>query len=231
MKILLVENEHKIARAIKQGLEQEAYVVDLAFDGEAGFDLASTEEYDLIILDLMLPKMDGLAVCQKLRQEESVHTPILMLTAKGELDDKVQGFNLGADDYLVKPFAFVELLARVRALGRRPRSVLPTLLKAGDLSLDTVSFEVKRQQKPIALSKKEFTLLEYLMRNAGKIINKDQIMSHVWNWEANVLPNTIEVYIGYLRRKIDKPFSALPALIKTIRGFGYKLESGQVKNK
>jgi len=205
-------------------LEQEAYVVDLAFDGEQGFDLSSTEEYDLIVLDLMLPKMDGLEICRKLRQEENVQTPILMLTARGELDDKVTGLNSGADDYLVKPFAFVELLARARALTRRPKTSLKTILGVGDLSLNTQTFKVQRQKKLIHLSKKEFILLEYLMRNCGKIISKDQIMSHVWNWETDVLPNTIEVYIGYLRGKIDKPFPDQPALIKTIRGFGYKIE-------
>jgi DNA-binding response OmpR family regulator len=224
MKILVVEDERKIARAIGQGLEQESFVVDLAFDGEKGFDLAATGDYDLIILDLMLPKLDGLEVCSKLRNEENIQTPILMLTARGELEDKVSGLNSGADDYLVKPFAFVELLARVRALGRRPKAILPSSLNVGDLVLDTASFAVNRAGKKIKLSKKEFVLLEYLMRNKGKIITKDQILQHVWDWEADVLPNTIEVYIGSLRKKIDKPFSNQPALIKTVRGFGYKIE-------
>jgi len=225
MKILVVEDERKIARAIGQGLEQESFVVDLAFDGEKGFDLAATGDYDLIILDLMLPKLDGLEVCSKLRNEENIQTPILMLTARGELEDKVSGLNSGADDYLVKPFAFVELLARVRALGRRPKAILPSSLNVGDLVLDTASFAVNRAGKKIKLSKKEFVLLEYLMRNKGKIITKDQILQHVWDWEADVLPNTIEVYIGSLRKKIDKPFSNQPALIKTVRGFGYKIEA------
>jgi len=140
------------------------------------------------------------------------------------LEDKVSGLNSGADDYLVKPFAFVELLARVRALGRRPKAILPSSLNVGDLVLDTASFAVNRAGKKIKLSKKEFVLLEYLMRNKGKIITKDQILQHVWDWEADVLPNTIEVYIGSLRKKIDKPFSNQPALIKTVRGFGYKIE-------
>jgi len=229
MRVLVIEDDHKIARAIKQGLEQEAYVVDLAFDGEAGFDLASSEEFDLILLDLMLPKMNGLEVCGKLRQE-GIHTPILILTAKGEIDNKVKGFDCGADDYLVKPFSFAELLARTRALCRRPKIALSTLIKVGDLSLDTSTFEVKRRQKNIILSKKEFVLLEYLIRNAGKIVSKDQIMAHVWNWEADILPNTVEVYIGYLRKKIDQPFSNLPALIKTVRGFGYTLENKPIKS-
>ena len=223
MRILIIEDEHKIANSIKKGLEQESYVVDLAFDGEQGFDLAATEDYDVIILDLMLPKMDGMKVCKKLRKEENIHIPILMLTAKGQLDDKVNGLNTGADDYLVKPFAFAELLARIRALIRRPKSSLSSVLEANDLTLDTLTFEVKRVGKQIKLSKKEYTLLKYLLRNKDKIITKDQIINHVWNYDADILPNTVEVYIGYLRNKIDKPFKNKKPLIQTIRGFGYKI--------
>src|SRR3990167_4930375 len=215
MRLLVVEDEHKIAAALKKGLEQENYAVDLAYDGEEGYDFASTEDYAVIILDLMLPKMDGVTVCKKLR-EDNIHTPILMLTAKGELDDKVSGLNSGADDYLTKPFAFAELLARVKALTRRPKHTTQTKLKVADLTLNTNNYEVKRNAKVIQLSKKEFALLEYLMRHPNTILSKDQIIAHIWDYEADVLPNTVEVYIGYLRKK-------LPNLIHTIRGFGYKI--------
>ena len=217
VRILVVEDEHKIANSIKKGLEQESFAVDVAYDGEEGFDLASSEEYGVIILDLMLPGMDGVAICKKLRQEEN-HTPILVLTAKGELDDKVEGLNSGADDYLVKPFAFAELLARVKALARRPKDSIGTKLQASDLTLDTLTYEVKKAGKKIALSRKEFSLLEYLLRHKGKVVSKDQIIHSVWDYEADILPNTVEVFMGYLRGKIGKE------LIKTVRGFGYKIE-------
>ncbi len=220
MRVLVVEDEHKIANAIKKGLEQESWAVDLAFDGEEGFDLASTEDYDVIVLDLMLPQMGGLEICQKLRQE-NVHTPILILTAKGEIEDKVKGLNSGADDYLAKPFAFTELLARIKALTRRPKQTLDPVLKVADLSLDSLNYLVKRGEKPIKLSKTEYALLEYLMRHKNKVLTKDQIINHVWNYDADVLPNTVEVYIGYLRSKVDKSFKN--KLIHTIRGFGYKI--------
>ena len=222
MRILIVEDEVKIANSIKKGLEQERFTVDVAYDGEEGYDLASTEPYDVIVLDVMLPGMDGIAVCNKLREEE-IHTPILMLTAKGELDDKLTGLYSGADDYLVKPFAFEELVARIKALSRRPKQTTSQKLSIDDLVLDTETYEVQRNGKTIPLSKKEFTLLEYLIRHQGKTLTKDQIIQHVWNYEADVLPNTVEVYIGYLRQKIDKAFQGTKPLIKTVRGFGYKL--------
>lgn len=222
MRILVVEDEHKIANSIKKGLEQESYAVDIAYTGMDGFDLASSEDYDLIVLDILLPGMDGIEVCKKLRGQ-NIHTPILMLTAKGQLEDKVEGLNAGADDYMTKPFAFEELLARIRALVRRPRASSGTILSIEDLTLDPVSFEVKREGKQIRLSGKEFALLEYLLRHPNQILNKSQIIGHVWNYDADVLPNTVEVYIGYLRNKIDKPFSQGPTLIHTIRGFGYRL--------
>ncbi|NCO65321.1 MAG: DNA-binding response regulator [Candidatus Aquicultor secundus] len=222
MRILVVEDEHKIANSIKRGLEQETYAVDVAYDGESGFDLASTTDYDVIILDVMLPKMDGVEVCRQLRQAH-IHTPILMLTAKGQLNDKVEGLNAGADDYLVKPFAFAELLARIRALGRRPKESLGSMLSAADLSLNTLTYEVARAGRHIDLSKKEFALLEYMLRNKNRILTKDQIINHVWHYDADILPNTVEVYIGYLRNKIDKPFTDKPSLLQTVRGFGYKI--------
>jgi two-component system, OmpR family, response regulator len=217
MRILVVEDEHKIANSIKRGFEQETWATDVAYDGEEGYDMASSEDYDVIVLDLMLPKMDGMEICKKLRAEE-IHTPILMLTARGELVDRVDGLNSGADDYLVKPFAFEELLARVKALSRRPKETKNETLKVKDLSLNTNTFEVKRGVKNIELSRKEFALLEYLMRNAGKVVSKENIIAHVWDYESDILPNTVEVFIGYLREKIGGDS------IKTIRGFGYKLE-------
>lgn len=223
----MVEDEHKIAGSIKKGLEQERYAVDVAYDGPAGFDLASTESYDLIILDLMLPGMDGLAICKKLRGDGN-HTPILILTAKGLTESKVDGLDAGADDYLTKPFSFEELLARIRALLRRPRQSLSATLKVGDLSLDTSSYLVNRNGTDIKLSNKEFMLLEYLMRNANKIVNKETIIAHVWDYDADILPNTVEVYIKNLRAKIDEPFAVKLPLIKTVRGFGYLLGDREV---
>ena len=224
MRILIVEDEKKIANYLKKGLEQESFAVDVAYDGKYGYDLASSESYDLIVLDLMLPGIDGLEICRRLRDHNN-HSPILMLTARGKIEDKVTGLNTGADDYLAKPFAFEELLARIKALTRRPREALPTILKTGNLTLDTNSYEVTRSEKEITLSKKEFSLLSYLLRNKGKVVTKGQIISKVWDFDADVLPNTVEVYIGYLRNKIDKPFGKTNQLIQTVRGFGYKIEA------
>ena len=216
MKILVIEDEHKIARSIKRGFEQESWLCDTAFDGEKGYDLASTGDYDLIILDLMLPKIPGLEVCKKIRND-GLMTPILILTAKGEIDDKVKGFNLGADDYLVKPFAFEELLVRVRALVRRPEQIINSKLQISNLELDTSSKEVKQNNNIIQLSRKEYQLLEYLIKNKNRVVSKEEIISHVWDYDSDILPNTVEVFIKYLRNKIGKKY------IKTIRGFGYKL--------
>lgn len=222
MRILVVEDEHRIANSIKKGLEQEHYAVDVAYSGTDGFDLASSEDYDLIVLDLMLPGMDGLEVCRKLREEKN-HTPILILTAKGQTQDKVKGLDNGADDYLTKPFSFEELLARMRALSRRPKNSINTVLVVEDLELNTQTFEVKRSGEIIRLSSKEFTLLEYLMRNSGQTLPKQKIINHVWDYDADILPNTVEVYIRNLRRKIDLPFKSKKVLIHTLRGFGYKV--------
>ena len=217
MRILVVEDEHKIANSIKRGFEQETWATDVAYDGEEGYDMASSEDYDVIVLDLMLPKMDGLQICKKLREAE-IHTPILILTARGEIADKVGGLNMGADDYLVKPFAFEELLARVKALARRPKITNSEELTAKNLKLNTNTFEVKKNGKSIELSRKEFALLEYLMRNTGRVVSKENIIAHVWDYESDILPNTVEVFIGYLRDKIGDD------VIKTVRGFGYKVE-------
>ncbi len=222
MKILIVEDEHKIANSIKKGLEQERFTVDVAYDGVAGFDLAVSEEYDLIILDRLLPGMDGVLFCQKLR-EKKIHTPVLFLTARWQIHDKVEGLNAGAYDYLVKPFAFEELFARVKALLRRPKQTLvSSILKISDLTLDTQTFQVKRGNIEILLSQKEFMLLAYLLHHKGVVVTKSQIINHVWDYDANILPNTVEAYIKNLRNKIDKPFTGI-ALIHTVRGFGYKI--------
>lgn len=222
MKVLIIEDEHKIASAIKRGLEQAMFSVDVAYTGTDGYDLAQEETYDAIILDLMLPEMDGIQICKNLR-DKNIHTPILMLTAKSEMEDKVEGLNSGADDYLTKPFAFEELLARLQAILRRPVGMLDENLTVGKLSLNPTTFKVTRDGRDIMLSRREFSMLEYLMRNKDKVLTKDQIISHVWDYDADILPNTVEQFIGYLRGKIDKPFKKDKPLIQTIRGFGYKV--------
>jgi DNA-binding response OmpR family regulator len=222
VKVLIVEDEHKIANLIKQGLEQERFVVDVAYDGTAGYDYASSEPYDAIILDRLLPGIDGLEICQKLRKQGN-HIPILMLTAKSQVFDKVEGLNSGADDYLAKPFAFEELLARIKALARRPKTTTSNVLQVGDLSLDVDTYEAKRGKDQIILSAKEFALLAHLMRHQNKTLTKEQIINHVWSYDANILPNTVEVFIGYLRNKIDRPFKDRKNLIHTVRGFGYRI--------
>jgi DNA-binding response OmpR family regulator len=223
MRILVVEDEHKIANAIKRGLEQEKYAVDVEYDSDSGLGAALNEPYDLMIIDRMLPgSIEGLDICKKVRKA-GIHTPVLILTAKDHIRDRVAGLDAGADDYLVKPFSFEELLARIRALLRRPHETKSNTLEVADLKLDTVNYNVRRAEKPINLSAKEFALLEYMMRNSGRVLNKDMIISHVWDFDSDILPNTVEVYIGYLRNKVDKPFKG-PELIHTMRGFGYKLE-------
>lgn len=225
MRVLVIEDEHKITRALKKALEQEKYAVDVAYDGDEGYAMASTEPYDVMIIDRMLPgSYDGVSIVQSLRKEK-VHTPVLLLTALGSVRDRTDGLDSGADDYLVKPFALEELLARIRALLRRPSQQQPSVLTAGDLTLDTVSFEVTRDNKSIQLTSKEFALLEYLLRNQGRPLSKEVIISHVWDYDADILPNTVEVYIRYLRAKIDQPFST--SLIQTVRGFGYKLQASK----
>lgn len=222
MRILIVEDEQRIANTIKEGLEQERYVADVAYDGEAGYDLASTEDYDVIVLDLMLPKKNGLEICQELRRG-GVHTPILILTAKSMTKDKIVGLDAGADDYLTKPFSFAELVARLRALSRRPDKTIDEVLRVDDLTLEPRACRVERCGQKIELTLKEYTLLEYMMRNPGMVLSKDQIINNIWSYDADILPNTVEVYIKKLRSKIDKPFPQKDQLINTIRGFGYKI--------
>ena len=221
MRILIVEDDHKIANALKKGLERQSYAVDVAYDSDGGVAMATTEPYDLVILDRMLPgSTDGIGILKTMR-ESSNHTPVLLLTAKDKVLDRAEGLNAGADDYLVKPFAFVELIARVRALLRRPKEVIDNTVAYQDVTLDRDNFSAVRGDTSIELTAKEFALLEYLLSQPGRIITKDQIMQHVWNYDSDILPNTVEVYIGYLRNKLDKPFEDKPNLINTRRGFGY----------
>jgi len=222
VKILVVEDEVKIAGAIARGLRQEKFVVEIQNDGDSGLGAALGDEYDLIILDWMLPGTSGVDICQEIRKAQ-IKTPILFLTAKSQIRDRVTGLDAGADDYLIKPFSFEELLARVRALLRRPSDISGNVLRIGNLSLDTVKHEARRGKTRLKLTTTEFKLLEYLMRNSGRAMSKDKIIGHVWDFDADILPNTVEAYIGSLRRKVDKPFPGKP-LIKTLRGFGYSID-------
>ena len=222
MRILVVEDEHKIAQALKRALEQEHYAVDVSYDGTDGYAMATTEPYDAMVIDRMIPgDYDGIGIVKAAR-EQGIHTPVLLLTAMSRVEDKTTGLDSGADDYLTKPFAIEELLARVRALLRRPSRQQPNLLTIANLELDTVNKRVTRAGQDITLTAKEFSLLEYLLRNKHRPVNKDMIIQHVWDYDADILPNTVEVYIKYLRAKIDKPFDK--PLLHTLRGFGYKLE-------
>lgn len=219
MRLLVVEDEIKIARALERALRQEHYAVDLAYNGDDGLAMASSEPYDLIILDRLLPgKYDGLGIIKELRKEKN-NVPVILLTALGSTNQKTEGLDAGADDYLVKPFALEELLARIRALLRRPTAVEGDIIRVDDLTLDTATKTVRRGEREIQLTGTEFALLEYLMRMRGRPVSKATIIAHVWNFDADILPNTVEVYIRYLRRKIDGT-SARP-LIKTVRGMGY----------
>lgn len=224
MKILVIEDEHKIARFMKTGLELESWTVDLTFNGEEGLDLATSENFDVIILDLMIPKVPGVEFLKLLRNKWSIHTPVLVLTAKGAIDDKVECLDNGADDYLVKPFAFAELVSRVRALARRPKTQIQQTLSIANLKLDTLTRNVERGGAKIALSKKEYALLEYLLRFKRQVRSKDEIIQNIWSYDDDILPNTVEVYINYLREKIDKPFGSYKPIIHTVRGFGYKID-------
>ena len=218
MRILIVEDEKKVAAFIKKGLEEETYAVDVAYDGEDGLHMGVENQYDLIILDLMLPIIDGLSVLSRLR-EKKVETPILLLTAKDSVEDKVTGLNTGADDYLTKPFAFSELLARIRVLLRRGKAETKTVLQIDGLSLDLVSHKVKRNDEEIELTGKEYSLLEYFMRNQGKVLTRTMIAEHVWDYNFDTFTNVIDVYVNHLRKKIDKSYPE--KLLHTLRGVGY----------
>jgi len=220
MKILVVEDEERVAHFIQKGLKEEGHAVDVAYDGEEGEFLAEVNEYDLIILDLMLPKKNGVSVCREIR-ERGVITPVLMLTARDSIEDKVRGLDAGADDYLTKPFVFDELLARVRALLRRRSDVKTPTLKMADLELDPISRRVLRSGKQMRLTTKEYALLEYMMRNPGKVLSRTLIGEHVWDMNFDPESNVIDVYVSHLRSKVDKDHET--PLIHTMRGRGYML--------
>ena len=225
MRILIVEDEVKIAKAIGRALGAEGYAVDIEHDTDAAYAMASTEPYDILVVDRMLPGeeiQDGMLLIKRLR-DEGITTPAILLTALGSIEQKTVGLDAGADDYLTKPFAIDELLARIRALLRRPRQVEATILHCGKLSLDITAHTAHFGDDELALTTKEFALLEYLLRSQGITLSKDQIIAHVWNFDADILPNTVEVYIKYLRDKIDNKYHV--KYIKTVRGLGYKLEA------
>jgi len=222
-KILVVEDEKKVASFIKRGLEEEDFGVDVASDGEEGLSLAEGNHYDLILMDLMLPKMDGLSVVRELRAKE-ITTPVLCLTAKDTVEDIVSGLDSGSDDYLTKPFAFAELLARVRALLRRGSQDRGAELTFADLRLDPVTHKVWRSEKEIDLTAKEYALLEYFMRNPEQVLTRTMIAEHVWDYTFDSFTNIIDVYVNYLRKKIDRDFQQ--KLIHTVRGIGYVLKQG-----
>jgi DNA-binding response OmpR family regulator len=221
MHILVVEDDARIARVVEQALAEAGHRVEIAYDGLDGLERAEAGPYDLLVLDVMLPGMDGLAVARDLRRQR-VRTPILMLTARDAVADRVRGLDAGADDYLVKPFALEELLARVRALGRRAGDGADNVLEVGELRLDLERHEVVRDARPIELTAKEFDLLAYLMRNAGRVLSKDQITDHVWGYDAQATSNVVEIYVHYLRDKIDRGFAR--PLIRTVRGVGYTIK-------
>ncbi|MEU6414102.1 response regulator transcription factor [Microbispora sp. NPDC046933] len=221
MRVLVVEDERRMAAALRRGLQAEGFAVDLAHDGNEGLHLARVGDYDVVVLDIMLPGMSGYNVCKRLRAEEN-WVPILMLSAKDGEYDMADGLDLGADDYLTKPFSYVVLVARIRALLRRGGGRRPAVLRAGDLSLDPAARLVTRGEAPVELTPREFALLEYLMRRPGEVVSKPEILEHVWD-TYDTDPNVVEVYVGYLRRKIDTPFGR--AALQTVRGAGYRLAS------
>jgi heavy metal response regulator len=222
MRILVVEDEKKVASFIEKGLEEEGYAVDVAADGEEGLAMALTQVHDLLILDVRLPKLDGLRVLRALR-DDGVTAPVLLLTVRATIEDKVLGLDAGADDYLTKPFAFQELVARVRALLRRRVEAEPTVLRLGDLTLDPARRSVTRGGEKIDLSPREFTLLDYFMRNPGRVLTRTMIAEHVWDYSFDTSTNIIDVYVNYLRKKIDADRE--PKLLRTIRGVGYVLKA------
>ena len=221
MRVLLVEDDQKLARAVGRGLTGEGYAVDSAADGDAALMQASVWDYDAIILDVMLPERDGLDVCRTLR-EQGCWAPVLMLTARGGVHDRIHGLDVGADDYLVKPFDFGELLARVRALMRRAPGERPSRLEVGDLVVDPATHSVTRAGERVDLTAREFGLLEYLARNPGEVISRTRLLDHVWDENYVGSTNIVDVYVGYLRKKLEKPFGR--ALIRTVRGVGFVLD-------
>jgi two-component system, OmpR family, response regulator len=222
MRILLVEDEMKLSRALRRGLEREGYSVDGAAEGVDALHMATENDYDAVILDVMLPGLDGLSVCRQMRDRDR-WAPVIMLTARDAIDDRIRGLDAGADDYLVKPFAYGELLARLRALVRRGPAERPTLLTVGDVTLDPAAHAVERRGRTVDLSPKEFSLLEFLMRHAGEVLSRERILEHVWAYDYDGLSNVVDVYVSYLRKKLERPFGS--QLIRAVRGVGYILEA------
>ena len=222
MRILVVEDEIKIARAIRRGLEREGYAAEVVTTGGEAILLTTEQDYDAVVLDVMIPAPDGFAVCRQMRARNR-WAPVLMLTARDSVDDRIRGLDAGADDYLVKPFSFGELLARLRALLRRAPAERPAILQVGDVTLDPSTHAVTRAGQPVELSAREFALLEFLMRRAGQVLTRTAILEHVWDYRYDGDSNVVDVYIGYLRRKLEEPFGA--PLIRTVRGVGYVLDA------
>ncbi|HUV28906.1 MAG: response regulator transcription factor [Anaerolineales bacterium] len=220
MRILVVEDNRRLNTSLKTSLEEDGYAVDVAYDGDEGEDFALAAPYDLILLDVMLPKKDGFSLCRDLRQQ-GIHAPILMLTARDAVDDRVDGLDSGADDYLVKPFSMNELRARLRALLRRNKPEKTALLQVGDLSMDPANHQVQRGNTPIDLTPREFAILEYMMRSPNRILTREMIETHVWNFDFISGSNVVDVYIRRLRRKIDNLYEF--KLLETVRGVGYRL--------
>ena len=221
MRLLLIEDQKKLVSYLKKGLENNSFAVDFAYDGKKGLDLALYGDYDLIILDIMLPEIDGIQVCKLLRAKK-VDTPVLMLTAKDGISDKVEGLHIGADDYLTKPFSFNELLARIGALLRRPHKKEPEILTGQDISLDNSKHNVKKGQNKLDLTLKEYSVLEYLLRNKGQVLNREQINDHCWDFNQNSFTNNVDVYIKRIRKKLDD--KNLEKYIKTVYGVGYEFK-------
>ena len=221
MRLLLVEDDTKLVRALERGLEQEGYAVDTAFTGDEALSQATVRDYDVVVLDVMLPGRDGFSVCRELRRDER-WMPVLMLTALAEVNDRIRGLDAGADDYLVKPFDFGELVARLRALTRRHGADTTELLDVGDLTIDAATRTVTRPGRQVELTGREFEVLEFLARHAGRAVSREQLLEHVWDEEYAGSPNVVDVYVGYLRRKLERPEG--PPLIRTVRGVGFLLE-------
>jgi DNA-binding response OmpR family regulator len=223
MRLLVVEDDVKLVRALQRGLQGEGYAVDVALSGDEALAHASAHDYDVVVLDLMLPGMDGFTVCRTLRSTQR-WMPVLMLTARADVGDRIDGLDAGADDYLVKPFDFGELLARLRALIRRGPAGRPLLLEVGDLRIDPATRIVTRAGRQVELTAREFEVLEFLARNAGQVVSRAQLLAHVWSEGYDGSPNVVDVYVGYLRKKLDDPFDR--RVIRTVRGVGFLLEPG-----
>jgi len=223
MRVLILEDDAKMARIIRRGLEHEGYAVEVAADGDEALSRASEFDYDVLVLDVMVPGRDGFEVCKELRSRGR-WAPVLILTARDSVEDRIRGLDVGADDYVVKPFAFGELLARLRALIRRAPAERPAVLVAGDVTLDPASHTVTRAGEPVELSAREFALLEFLLRHPAEVVSRSQILEHVWDYNYDGLSNVVDVYVGYLRKKLEAPFGR--PLIRTVRAVGYSLEPG-----